>query len=183
MPDEDTFLTITEARRIIAAVTGKATGSLILDRAQGAEAPPADLHGADREPLPTPAPASQDGTVSAVSAPEAQHAAEPEAAPMPDLGDEQEPQAAPTSTASPTPASAPPRAAASASASVPRPAAPPHPARLARVPVFVMETTDGQQGILGTTDRPEAEGRTFLDVEEAGRIEVAFAELRCVSTR
>lgn len=39
MPDDDTTLTITEARRIIAAVTGKASGSVILDREQAAEEP------------------------------------------------------------------------------------------------------------------------------------------------
>lgn len=37
MPDADTYLTITEARRIIGAVTGKATGSVVLDREQASE--------------------------------------------------------------------------------------------------------------------------------------------------
>jgi ParB family chromosome partitioning protein len=39
MPSDETFLTITEARRIIAAITGKAPGSIVLDREQKAEAP------------------------------------------------------------------------------------------------------------------------------------------------
>ena len=43
MPGADTYLTITEARRIIGAVTGAATGSIVLDRAQDTQdaTPPA----------------------------------------------------------------------------------------------------------------------------------------------
>ena len=35
LPDQDTFLSVTEARRIIGAITGKPTGSIVLERERG----------------------------------------------------------------------------------------------------------------------------------------------------
>jgi ParB family chromosome partitioning protein len=48
LPDAETFITITEARRIIGSITGKPTGSIVLDRAGIAPEPPSDP-----VPLPT----------------------------------------------------------------------------------------------------------------------------------
>ncbi len=52
LPDADTFITVTEARRIIGAITGKPTGSIVLDRQasgvpEAASDPVAGLHGAN----------------------------------------------------------------------------------------------------------------------------------------
>ena len=65
----------------------------------------------------------------------------------------------------------------------PRQGAAPSPAPAAQVPVFIMETMDGQQGVLVTDERPGAPGWAFLDMEGSGRIEVPFIELRCVTTK
>lgn len=37
LPDEGTFLSVTEARRIIAAITGKPTGSIVIERARASQ--------------------------------------------------------------------------------------------------------------------------------------------------
>jgi ParB family chromosome partitioning protein len=41
LPDDETFITITEARRIIAAITGKSTGSIVLDKREAPAPEPA----------------------------------------------------------------------------------------------------------------------------------------------
>lgn len=198
MPDEGTFLTITEARRIIGAVTGKATGSVVLDRERVADAAPADLHGANREaepaPLPVPIPSSQKAPPPVPPTPAAHGKAEPEAVELPSAADEREQPDAPVQLATPAPAAAP--APAPAASPVPtrtvgpapgaasRPAVMPSPAPLrGLVPTFIMETIEGRQGVLVTDERPETPGLAFLDHEGFGRIEVPFIELRCVTTR
>lgn len=191
MPDSDTFLTITEARRIIGAVTGRATGSVILDRERAADAA-ADLHGANREaeaaPPPAPIPNSQEGPQPAPPIPTARTEAEPEPAAPSGVAGEREQRAAPVQPATPAPApaaaSAPAKTVGPAPGAASRPAVMPSPAPFrGLVPEFVMETTEGRQGVLVTDERPETPGLAFLDHEEFGRMEVAFIELRCVTTR
>lgn len=170
MPDEDAFLTITEARRIIAGVTGKATGSVILDRDQA----PEDAAPTVQEPVP----ASAAMRAETVPTSPARTKAEPEKTTPPEVQGEQE---QPMQPASPAPARA--KEASPESTLASRQVAAPSPARAAQVPVFIMETTDGQQGVLVTDGRPEAPGWAFLDVEGSGRIEAPFIELRCVTTK
>jgi len=188
MPDGDTFLTITEARRIIGAVTGKATGSVVLDRERAADAATADLHGANREaeaaPLPAPIPNSQERSQPAPPLP----AARTKAVASSGAADEREQPDAPVQPATPasTPAvvSAPAKTVGPAPGAASRPAVMPSPTPFrGLVPVFVMETMKGQQGVLVTDERPETPGLAFLDHEEFGRVEVVFIELRCVTTR
>ncbi len=50
LPDPDTFITITEARRIIGTITGKPTGSIVLDR------PPEPLTGSEASSTPAGSP-------------------------------------------------------------------------------------------------------------------------------
>lgn len=54
MPDGDTYLTITEARRIIGAVTGAATGSIVLDRAEPSAERQASAPALAEVPVPAP---------------------------------------------------------------------------------------------------------------------------------
>lgn len=198
MPDEGTFLTITEARRIIGAVTGKATGSVVLDRERVADAAPADLHGANREAEPAlpsvPVPSSQEAPPPVPLTPAAHGKTEPEAVALPSAADEPEQPDAPVQPATPAPAaapapvpgasSAPTRTVGPAPGAASRPAVTPSPAPIrGLVPTFIMETMEGRQGVLVTDERPETPGLAFLDHEGVGRIEVPFIELRCVTTR
>lgn len=199
MPEAGTFLTITEARRIVGALTGAATGSIILDQVQDpqatkpaaarpvstsvfvpplspAERPNGRLHGqpppevgTSPEPSATPtdlhganpAPAAGVLTATAKVPPEAQVEASAEAPPLPsEVGTE-----APATTQEPPP-------------SAPQPIAPRPATGTLR---FVMETAEGVRGVLMTTDRPEAPGCVFLDVN-GGWIEAPFAGLRGVET-
>ncbi|CAM3766436.1 ParB/RepB/Spo0J family partition protein [Polaromonas hydrogenivorans] len=58
LPDADTFLSVTEARRIIGAITGKPTGSIVLERARAAAVQESgqSLPGGDQEGEPQKAP-------------------------------------------------------------------------------------------------------------------------------
>jgi ParB family chromosome partitioning protein len=175
MPDADTFLTITEARRVIAAVTGKPTGSIILDREQTPE--PQAMEAPLATPTPAPAPLTEPESGDEAPAPAAvREGAAAEEALEPDVQDEPELPAPDLHGANRDPVPAPARA------SNPAPAQPPAPAPAAQVPVFVMETMEGMQGVLVTHERPEAPGSAFLDVN-GDWIEAPFIELRCVNVR
>ncbi len=63
LPDPDTFLTVTEARRIIGSITGKATGSIVLDR-QAAPTPPPTVE--PTSPIPAASSPEQNGPQEAV---------------------------------------------------------------------------------------------------------------------
>ncbi len=186
MPDKDTYLTITEARRIIGAVTGKATASVVLDRERVADAAPTDLHGANREAEPAPpsapTPGIQEAPQPVLPPPATRVEAEPKAVTVPQVADEQEQPVVPVQLAAPAPAPA--RTVGPAPGATPRPAVTPSPTPFrGLVPVFVMETMEGQQGVLVTVERPDTPGLAFLEHEDFGRIEVSFIELRCVTTR
>ena len=59
LPGPDTFITVTEARRIVGEITGKPTGSVVLERAREAAAAPEAAAGAARptvQALPEPVP-------------------------------------------------------------------------------------------------------------------------------
>lgn len=51
LPDDETFITITEARRIIAAITGKSTGSIVLDKREAQAPEPAPVAAYVPEPV------------------------------------------------------------------------------------------------------------------------------------
>ena len=157
-------LTITEARRIVSGITGKASGSIILDRAQG-EAPAA------------PAPAGEALTSEASQEPEL-------------FGDAPKVETPAPAPAAPAPAQAPapakpaddePKAEAPAiEPSAPAPATAPvepeqslHGARVAdepqrsSTPVFMVRTSDGTQGRLIVDRRAEQDGWALVELDGA----------------
>ena len=192
MPDADTYLTITEARRIIGAVTGAATGSIVLDRAQDAQ----------EAPSLTRLPASPSRFVPP-QAPAGRPADEPDSHPLTVAATSPEPPAPATDLHGANPAvpteapEAVAEAAAEAAAPSPRVEAeaaaqpmpqpeigtrpiPPKPAPMPML--FVLETGEGVEGVLITTERPETPGFVFLDVDGEW-IEASFAGLRGVSAK
>jgi len=199
MPNADTFLTITEARRIIGAVTGKATGSVILDREQAPEAPApaAPRIAAASVFVPPQAPADRPASSH-------QLAALPDVAerPIPQVDAQTTPQARPLQDVT-QPATRPTDPGdlhgANPGASEDQVEAQVEPATQAEPqpdddtpspsisyakgePMFVMETAAGIQGVLILTERPEVEDQVFLDVNGDWH-EVPFAELRGISAR
>ena len=149
MPAPDVFLTITEARRTIEAVTGKASNSVFLTRGKEPTPPAAP------ETIIEPSPSEPVATVPLPV--EAEQPERPQADPEP---------VAPTKVK--------PKAMAPA-ASEPMPATPaPTPQR----PRFVMETADGRRGVLVTDRRAQRAGSVLLDIEGDESVEVTFAELR-----
>jgi ParB family transcriptional regulator, chromosome partitioning protein len=150
LPDAQTFVTVTEARRIIAGITGKPTGSLVLDHAR-AEA----LRASGQE-----APAA--AVAEAVEAPGVQppHSLEiPTAVPAP----VSTPQAAPLSETQPKAATLPELARAAG----------------AGVPIFIVALADGQTGRLVVDQRARREGWALV-AYATGIEEVDAAALRIV---
>lgn len=151
LPDADTFLTITEARRIIGAITGKSTGSIVLDRA--VEAPAASEATAATAPeVPaTPhedpqAPASDDATAKKPLAPVWKNERTPPSSAKPPVGTGKE--EAPSRPAEPATAT----------------------------PVFIVRTRDGFEGRLVVDRRAERAGWALVQI---GRMveEMDLAEL------
>lgn len=190
MPDADTFLTITEARRIIMAVTGKPSGSIVLAREQEADAPASAASQAAPAPasMPPPAPATRatDEPREATS-PETAARTEPThpaadlhgANSVPAAAGQEEPADGSSHVLQDHPKrSSPASAPTPVAASMPSPA----PARVAEAPVFIMETTQGVQGVLVTDARPGEPGWAYLDVQ-GERIGTPFTELRCVNAQ
>lgn len=201
MPDADTYLTITEARRIIGAVTGTATGSIVLDRA----------HDTQEATSPVRPPASPSRFVPSQT-PTARQADEPDSHPLPAAATAPEPPATATDLHGANPAiptgapeamaevaTEPPAERPAAAAEVVAPASrtgaevaaqplpqpgigtrpiPPKPAPGPML--FVLGTDEGVEGVLITTERPETPGFVFLDVDGEW-IEVSFAGLHGVS--
>ena len=188
MPDADTYLTITEARRIIGAVTGGPTGSIVLDRAQDTQ----------EASSPVRPPASPSRFVPPQT-PAERPADEPDSPPLPVAATSPEPSATTAdlhgaNPATPTkalakplaevPAAAPkveaeataqplPQAESAARSTTPKPAPGPM--------MFLMATAEGVEGVLIATERPATPGCVFLDVDGEW-IEASFAGLRGVST-
>ena len=151
LPDEGTYITITEARRIIEGITGKATGSVVLRREEQAKAVPEPI----RRELPLPVtPPVQPVQEDEPEAPAARR------------------EKAPASPVPPPPAPAT-RSPAKESAAPDQPMPPPG------LPEFVMELTDGRRGILITGRRARTKGMALLDVD-GEEVAAAFAELRPV---
>lgn len=162
LPAADVFLTITEARRIIEAVTGKSSSSVFL--------PP---RGKEVEPEPTPAPthvSTDQGNDGAASVVDDLAGNSAERDPLP-------PVEAEDGTAKPTRA---PRAARSENEPEPSPvvSGPANYPQRAPRPRFVMETGDGRRGVLVTERRAAEPGNVFLEIEGSGTAEVTFSELR-----
>lgn len=174
LPDPETFITVTEARRIIGSITGKPTGSIVLDRQAAAAAAAA---AAEPEP-----------------APEVEPIAEPGA----------EPEAAAPSEASPAPASATPRTGTDGEGYTFQRTRTPPPARegagsgeqavratmaaeLARAdeeaaavsPVFIVQGADDQEGRLVVDRRADREGWALVAFGEETK-EVELSALRIV---
>lgn len=89
LPAADVVLTVTEARRIVGAITGRPTGSIVPDRPMPAPAAP-DRRGAARMPTDRPAPGLSDGEVLQRANPNSQEGQgrggdrpQPEAVPRP----------------------------------------------------------------------------------------------------
>ena len=181
MPEADAFLTITEARRIIAAATGKPSGSIVLSRERQAEAISTD--GADDAgALPASAPivaqpSDADAAPPRVEQTGPKRLAEPARDERPEpLRPEQDLHGA-NVLASPELA-----ATGQQEAGEKRPttgsAAGPAPDKA--MPVFIMEMEDGLRGVLVTTRRPDQSGSAFLDVKGDLRV-VPFAKLRTIA--
>ncbi len=167
VPPEGTHITITEARRIIEGVTGKASGSVTQRRKedQAAEIPvvesfedeqPAVSLPADEGPatpavtpmLPAPQPAEDLHGASPRQAPEASREGVRKA--------HDELKRSPEALTSPA-----------------------HSTRPAGSPVFVMELSDGRRGVLVTNRRSGTKGLALLDVQGES-VEAPFVELRPV---
>lgn len=176
MPERDTFLTITEARRIIGAVTGKATGSIILDRQQAPEAE------ASASPQAAPALTLKPAPVEVDNAPASTAVTDVET-------DDTAPQGRPDQPERTDPnvrlhVSAPVAVKITEPGLVPMPnlTSPPASTPAATAPVFIMAALDGRQGELVTDERPREPGWVYLNVDD-GRIETPFIELRAVNAK
>jgi ParB family chromosome partitioning protein len=163
LPDPETFLTVTEARRIIGAITGKPTGSFVLDRPLAADAgsiaPP--------PPPPPPPPVGEPGAPAPVQ--------DPPAAPV--VPPVQEP---------------PPEALLAAPASAPAfPALQRAEAPRTGEPVFIVDLGEGRTGRLVVHRRAAREGwalvacatgmeEAVVEVEMEMEMEVEVTRLRIV---
>jgi ParB family chromosome partitioning protein len=158
LPDADTFITVTEARRIVGSITGKPTGSIVLDRqAAAATTPPIEQRdpagdetdGTARQgfdfsrPKPSPAPAPP-------SAPETANGGEPATATVP--AEEQ----------------ATPKAAGKGRRTV-----------VSVAPTFIVQGKGATQGALVVDRKAEREGWALVRFP-TGTEEVALDELRIV---
>jgi ParB family chromosome partitioning protein len=164
LPDRDTFITITEARRIIGGITGKPTGSIVLDRQAAASAAPAT------EAASAPAPA------------QVQSSPPPAPAPRPAA---ERPASAPISFERPAPAT-PADASPVKGSGIEQQARTTLAAELAKVdaapqgaPVFIVQGKDAQTGRLVVDRRAEREGWALVRFP-SGEEEIALSELRIV---
>ena len=134
MPTPDVFLTITEARRIIEAVTGKASNSVFLTRGKEPEAitPAANIE-----------PPSPEPTATASASNEPRNPEPPRAAPEPLAPIKAKPKASAPAVVEPAPAA---------------------PAATPPRPRFVLETADGRRGILVTERRAQQAGSVLLEI-------------------
>jgi ParB family transcriptional regulator, chromosome partitioning protein len=170
LPDDETFITITEARRIIAAITGKSTGSIVLDKreAPAPEPEPAavapelvhsdvDLSSKERESV-------SQGVSVALSQPQAPTTVPDTAAPVAAVKPEPAEELSPASAAT--------REEAAASDA---------PATDAE-PVFMVAGKDGNPGRLVTDRRAERAGYALVEYPE-GIEEVDARVLRIVEVQ
>jgi len=172
LPEPDTFITITEARRIIGSITGKATGSIVLDRQTVPEpapapvvppSPPAPVAEGDGEPV-TAKVADREGFDFSRSKPSAD-------TPAP---------SSPTETAENGNADpAPEQAAAEPAAAIPAPRPERSPAPHAAAPVFIVQIDGAEHGALVLDRKAEAEGCALVRFA-TGIEEIAVTELRIV---
>lgn len=160
-------LTITEARRIASSITGKPTGSIVLDRAPVQPAPaPAPA------PAPVPAPAQAETQVPANPAPQERSDAEA------DQGSTltSKPAAAPTLPESTN--RAPSEKPADAQ---PAPIAAPAPAAKPAGPVFIVRVGGGAEGRLIVDRRAEKPGRALVEldgtIEEVDPAEIGLVRI------
>lgn len=157
LPDAGTYLTITEARRIIEGVTGKATGSVILRREEQVAAAPEPTKPEPALPAIDPVQPGQDDEPAALVAP----AAHRERVSEPPVLSSSAPAARSTAREPVSPA---------------RPSLE-EPASRSEWPAFVMELSDGRRGTLLTRRRAGSKGMALLDVD-GKEVAVAFVELR-----
>ncbi len=160
MDGHDAALSVTEARRIIESATGRSTGSIFLTPKAGPVGEP--------EAQPQPEPAAPVLVVVPVALSQEEDDASPAlpglvAVPLP-----------PKSEDRPAPVMAKPEVRPSPAPVASMPEA--HPA-----PVFIVEV-DGERGELMTGLRSQKEDFAFVQIGTA-RVEVAFAELRCIGVR
>lgn len=167
-PDEP--LTITEARRIVGAITGKPTGSIVLDAT-----PAATPAGAAPAEAPRAGPASPSEAIDWSLPPPRDPAASPPRRPSrpPPAADEGK---GPRDAAPPPPASVP-------AATEPAPVEPPSPAPTvaASAPVFVVRTRDGSEGRLVVDRRAGRAGWALVafegSAEEVDPADLAFVRI------
>ncbi len=162
MPAEDVYLTITEARRVIEAVTGKWTGGIVPSGKQ-------DVPGVATTPPPV-------EPASSVKVPsrEPTKAVAPDGPALPLVLDGPE---------QPTPPPEMPEASERIEGPLPapeptRPGPPVQDTKTA--PEFLMETADGEQGTLLTSRRSEKPGYAFVRIGTQ-IVETPFLELRCIN--
>ena len=165
LPEADTFITITEARRIIGSITGKPTGSIVLDRqaapASVPSSPPAPVAKGSGEPAPV------EGKVGDregfdFSRPKSSPATSAPSAPEADGNQEQSP--------APAPASDP---------VTPKAPAPAPQAAVIAAPTFIVSGKGAAQGALVVERKAEREGWALVRFP-TGIEEVALDELRIV---
>ena len=170
LPDIGEPLTITEARRIVSGISGKASGSIILDRAQAPAAP-------------VPAPQSSQEQAEAI-----EDRADPEASAAEQAPATQEPEAAKPVAAEARKVEAPaiePSGPVEAEPAVTAPVQPEeglHGAKTieapqrASVPVFIVRTRDGSTGRLIVDQRAERDGWALVELDGSAE-EIDPAEL------
>ncbi|WP_076728677.1 ParB/RepB/Spo0J family partition protein [Methylobacterium radiotolerans] len=134
----DAFLTITEARRIVSGITGKPTGSIVLDRAQVTPAPAASANAVD-DPSPEPPARLEHDPVG-----------DDEARARPQRSSP----ATPAHPAASNPATAAPASASPASAQ-------------GEAPVFIVSVGNGIEGRLVVDRRAEKAGRALVELDGA----------------
>lgn len=154
LPDAETFITITEARRIIGSITGKPTGSIVLDQPAPASEPPL-------APVASP-----------VAPPARESEPEREEAPAPVRQPSE-----PLHSASPVPAA--PQRSIEAEWDARREASQTSAPAGKGTPVFIVKVGDGETGRLVVDRRGEREGSALV-AYATGIEEVDAAELRIV---
>ena len=169
MVEHEAALSVTEARRIIESATGRNTGSIYLKPKAGS--------GGEQEVQPEPQPQPE---LLPQTVPAAPGLAIVPAAPR------QEEDAAPSSP-SVVDLPLPPASEEQPASVIPQPSVRPSPVLVASTPkthsapVFLVEV-DGERGELMTELRSDKEDFAFVQIGSA-RVEVRFAELRCIGVR
>ncbi len=165
MDGHNAALSVTEARRIIESATGRNTGSIFLKPKAG----PGGEQEVQAEPQPEPQTVlAAPGLAIVPAAPSQEEDAGPSSPSLVDLP------LPPASEVEPAPL-------------IPRPSVKPSPVLVASTPkahsapVFVVEV-DGEQGELMTELRSDKADFAFVQIGTA-RVEVPFAELRCIGVR